>query len=170
MPPSGSTPSARRPRPMSAQAQRRRPRAREHAAAQAQRVRRARAAANGMSPSAPRSATKSPRVRTASPQARRVITLDSYEESKGEDAEAEVARLEAQLEEARRRAYEKRTGKPAPPRKVQFAESGDWSESWHELAEDRAAQYPEDAPPPRQFSFPDSTAALRGQRTQRIRR
>ena len=52
------------------------------------------------------------------------------------------------LEEARRRAYEKRTGKPAPPRKVQFAESGDWSESWHELAEDRAAQYPEDAPPP----------------------
>ena len=134
---------------MSAQAQRRRPRgAREHAAAQAQRVRRARAAANGMSPSAPRSATKSPRVRTASPQARRVITLDSYEESKGEDAEAEVARLEAQLAEARRRAYEKRTGKPAPPRKVQFAESGDWSESWHELAEDRAAQYPEDAPPP----------------------
>ena len=113
---------------MSAQAQRRRPRAREHAAAQAQRVRRARAAANGMSPSAPRSATKSPRVRTASPQARRVLTLDSYEESKGEDAEAEVARLEAQLEEARRRAYEKRTGKPAPPRKVQFAESGDWSE------------------------------------------
>ena len=134
---------------MSAQAQRRRPRgAREHAAAQAQRVRRARAAANGMSPSAPRSATKSPRVRTASPQARRVITLDSYEESKGEDAEAEVARLEAQLAEARRRAYEKRTGKPAPPRKVQFAESGDWSESWHELAEDRAAQYPEETPPP----------------------
>ena len=77
-----------------------------------------------------------------------MLTLDSYEESKGEDAEAEVARLEAQLEEARRRAYEKRTGKPAPPRKVQFAESGDWSESWHELAEDRAAQYPEEAPPP----------------------
>ena len=133
---------------MSAQAQRRRPRAREHAAAQAQRVRRARAAASGMSPSAPRSATKSPRVRTASPQARRVITLESYEESKGEDAEAEVARLEAQLEEARRRAYEKRTGKPAPPRKVQFAESGDWSEPWHELADDRAAQYPAEAPPP----------------------
>ena len=131
---------------MSAQAQRRRPRAREHAAAQAQRVRRARAAANGMSPSAPRSATKSPRVRTASPQARRVITLDSYEESKGEDAEAEVARLEAQLEEARRRAYEKRTGKPAPPRKVQFAESGDWSEPWHELAEEQAPPPPADAP------------------------
>ena len=66
-----------------------------------------------MSPSAPRSATKSPRVRTASPQPRRVITLDSYEESKGEDAEAEVARLEAQLAEARRRAYEKRTGAPS---------------------------------------------------------
>ena len=67
-----------------------------------------------MSPSAPRSATKSPRVRTASPQARRVITLDSYEESKGEDAEAEVARLEAQLAEARRRAYEKRRGSRLP--------------------------------------------------------
>ena len=142
---------------MSAQSQRRRPR--DHAAAQAQRVRRARATANAMSPPARRAPVLSPdergtvgRVmreakRAASPQVRRVITLDdAHEESKDD---GEVARLEAQLEDARRRAYAKRTGKPPPPqRKVQFAESGDWSESWQELAEEWAAKYPEATPPP----------------------
>ena len=134
---SGSTPSARRPdqcRPKAAAP----PAAPEHAVAQAQRVR---AAPGGRRRPGAAIGEVAPRVTVA---ARPVMRRPTRRAARGRRGRSRGSRPSSR----KRGAKAHREREAGPAQESQFAESGDWSESWHELAEDRAAQYPEEAPPP----------------------